>query len=290
MEKSVTGVSRQTAEKYINPGHCFVTHNVGTNWMGVRFTGFVAMPRPFVMRAGVCLACLGMGLSGCSPAPVARGISDPYEAENRKRFERSVQSDRMVLRPVAHAYGEVVPAPFQQIIANFADNLSLPSSIVNDLLQANIGDAVVNTFRFAFNSTIGLGGTMDPATIIGVDARETDFGETLHVWGVQEGAYLVVPFVGPSTERDAVGTVVDLFTNPLKYVVPTPEVYAIPVSGALDTLGTRYRFTGTVDSVLYDSADPYSQARLVYLENRRFQLGGDAEEDYSDLYGNLYSE
>ena len=248
------------------------------------------MRRPSVLRTGLILACFGVVLSACTPAPVAQGHNDPYEVANRKRFERAVQSDRKMLRPVAHAYGEVVPAPLRQIVSNVSANLSLPSSIVNNILQANVEDAIVNTFRFAFNSTIGLGGTLDPASLLEVHARESDFGETLHHWGVSEGAYLVVPLVGPSTERDAVGKVVDLFTNPLSYVVPTPESYAMPVSGALDKLGSRYRFSTTVDSVLYDSADAYSQSRLLYLENRRFTLGGGAEDDYFDPYENTYSE
>lgn len=226
--------------------------------------------------------------TACSAPQVAQGINDPYEAQNRVRFERAVQSDRVVLRPVANAYGQAVPEPARIVIGNARDNFALPSSVVNNVLQANIGDAVVNGFRFVFNSTIGLAGLLDPASLVGVEARPTDFGETLHVWGAAEGAYLVLPLVGPSTERDAVGKVVDLFTNPLGYVLPEPEVYALPVTGALGRLGDRYRFGSTVDSLLYDSADPYAQARLLYLENRRFQLGGEAEEDYFDPYDDIY--
>lgn len=218
-------------------------------------------------------------LSACAAPQVAQGVNDPYEAQNRVRFERSVQSDRAFLRPVANAYGEVVPEPARIVIGNAGDNFALPSSVVNNLMQANIGDAVVNAFRFVFNSTIGLAGLLDPASLVGVEARPTDFGETLHVWGAAEGAYLVLPFVGPSTERDAVGRVVDLFTNPLGYVLPEPEVYALPVTGVLGRLGDRYRFGSTVDSVLYDSADPYAQARLLYLQNRRFELGQVSSEE-----------
>ncbi len=248
------------------------------------------MRRPLALRTVLLAAFVAGVVSACTPAPVAQGINDPYEVQNRQRFERTVRSDRKLLRPAASAYGEVVPDPVRQVVSNFAGNLSLPSSIVNDLMQANVEDAIVNTFRFAFNSTIGLGGTLDPASLLEVHARETDFGETLHIWGVAEGAYLVVPFVGPSTERDAVGKVVDLFTNPLSYVVPTPERFALPVSGALDRLESRYRFRTTIDSLLYESADPYSQSRLLYLENRRFDLGGDGQEDYFDPYDDPYAQ
>lgn len=234
------------------------------------------------------LALLCCAVAACAAPPVARGIHDPYEAQNRKRFERSVAADQAVLRPIAKTYGQVVPEPARIVIGNVGDNLSLPSSVVNNVLQANFGDAIVNGFRFVFNSTVGLAGMFDPASLVGVTARTTDFGETLHVWGVAEGAYLVLPMVGPSTERDAVGKVIDLFTNPLSYVLAEPEIYALPVTGLLGRVGDRYQFGSTVDSLLYDSADPYSQTRLLYLENRRFQLGGQTEDDYFDPYEDIY--
>lgn len=258
--------------------------------MAIMFRRIVAPGRPFVGRGGFFLIAVGMLLSACTATPVAQGIHDPYEVQNRKRFEKAVKADRAVVRPVSQAYGTVVPAPARAIVGNVASNLSLPSSIVNDLLQAKVDDALSNTARFVFNSTIGLVGMLDPATLIGLHARNSDFGETLHVWGVPEGAYLVVPFVGPSTERDAVGSMVDLFTNPLSYVLPTPERFAVPVSGGLSRLDDRYRFANTVDSILYDSADAYTQSRLLYLEKRRFELGGSTQEDYFDPYDDPYTQ
>jgi len=240
------------------------------------------------LRLPLIFGIIGAILAGCSAPPVAQGINDPYEVRNRARFENLLKIDRAVLRPVASAYGQIVPEPVQIIATNATNNLALPSSVVNDLLQANVGDAVVNTFRFAFNSTIGLLGTLDPASLIGVPARKTNFGETLHVWGATEGAYLVLPIIGPTTQRDAVGNVVDIFTNPLGYVLPTPDRYGLSAGKLLARIGERYRFASTVDSILYDSADPYSQSRLLYLENRRFQLGGTANDDYFDPYDDPY--
>lgn len=229
-------------------------------------------------------------LAGCTAAPVTQGINDPYEVQNRKRFEQTIRFDRAVLRPAANAYGQIAPEPARIIVGNVASNLALPSSVVNDVLQGNIGDAFINTARFAFNSTIGLLGTLDPATLLNLHARETDFGETLHVWGVGEGIYLVLPAVGPTTERDAVGKVVDIFTNPLGYVLPTPERFAVPASGVLAGFGDRYKFRSTIDSVLYESADAYGQSRLLYLEKRRFELGGTAQDDYFDPYDDPYAQ
>ena len=127
--------------------------------------------------------------------------------------------------------------------------------------------------RFVINSTLGFGGLFDVASDFGIEDHETDFGETLHVWGAGEGAYVELPFLGPSTQRDAVGKVVDLFTNPLSYTLDDPESYYGPVASVASGLGNRGRFSDTIDSILYDSADSYAQARLIYLQNRRFELG-----------------
>ncbi len=94
--------------------------------------------------------------------------------------------------------------------------------IVNNLLQGRLENAAHNSVRLLFNSTIGLGGLFDIATDIGLEERSTDFGATLHVWGAEEGAYVVLPLLGPSTERDALGTIVDFFTNPLTYALNPP--------------------------------------------------------------------
>ena len=228
-----------------------------------------------------------LALAACTPAPVAQGIHDPAEAQNRGVHRLNVGVDRAVLRPASQAYGTVVPGPVRAGVSNFASNLGQPRLVVNDILQGQVDDAVTNTFRFLMNSTFGLGGVLDVASSMGIFRQDTDFGETLHVWGVGEGAYVELPFLGPSTGRDAVGTAVDFALNPLGWADLSDDaaqvVTASRVGGALDR---RFRFAGTIDGVLYDSADSYAQARLLYLQNRRFQLGGtDAATDYGDLYG-----
>jgi phospholipid-binding lipoprotein MlaA len=145
--------------------------------------------------------------------------------------------------------------------------------VVNGVLQGRPGPALQNTLRFVVNTTIGVGGLFDPARAMGIEGKPTDFGETLHVWGLPEGAYQELPLFGPSTDRDTVGAIVDLAMNPVRLAFPGRAGDAATVASFASTLGDRYRYSDTVDSILYDSADSYAQARLLYLQNRRYELG-----------------
>jgi phospholipid-binding lipoprotein MlaA len=227
-------------------------------------------------------------MSGCSPAPVGVEIWDPYEARNRRVHEFNVGFDRDLLRPVAVTVAKA-PDFTTRPVSNFADNVGLPGMVVNGLLQGDIGGAATNTMRFLINSTIGIAGLLDPAGVIGLTEESTDFGETLAVWGVPEGAYLELPVRGPSTERDAVGKIVDLFIDPLKYYGSDKLTAYAAGATVADTVIDRGRFAQTIDSLLYDSADGYAQARLLYLQNRRFQLGEAAGDTYVDPYADPYS-
>jgi len=251
------------------------------------------LDKKLVHKLGLIIAGLSLVvITGCN-APVARGINDPYEARNREVHETNRNLDRALVRPASGAYGSVIPAPVRQGIGNFASNLNLPSVVVNNLLQLDIDSALKNSTRFLFNTTIGLGGILDPSTAMGLHEENTDFGETLHVWGVGEGKYVELPVIGPSTERDMVGMVVDVFTNPLTFGAPSPEKYMGPVAKGFSKLGDRYEFSDIVDSVLYDSADSYAQARLLYLQHRRFELGqelGADEFDQGDSYEDFYAD
>ncbi len=246
------------------------------------------MTRQIRISAIIALA-LTVLISACSAPEPASGINDPYEAVNRQRHENNKKGDRTFLRPVAMSYGEGTPEPLRKGIGNFARNLGLPGAVVNNLLQFRLGDAAHNTTRFLLNSTVGIGGLFDPGTAIGLDERSTDFGETLYVWGVGEGPYLELSSLGPSTTRDAVGKGVDLLINPVWYLVGWPEVLTYPAAVGLERIDSRYRFASTVDSVLYESADSYAQSRLLYLENRRFELSGDIQADEGGLY-DIYEE
>lgn len=237
------------------------------------------------MTRGTMAAALVV-LAACTPMDQAQvgddGTFDPYEERNRKNHAFNLSLDKALVRPVGVGYAAAVPQPVQTGIGNFGSNLSEPSSFVNHVFQADIEGAGTNFFRFLLNSTLGVAGLFDVASAVGIPEDESDFGHTLHVWGAPEGAYLELPALGPSTERDAAGKFVDLFTDPLSYVLPKPEKYVGTAARAADAVGSRGRFADTVDSVLYESADSYGQTRLFYLQNRRFELGIETEDTYID--------
>lgn len=221
------------------------------------------------MVAGVSL------LAACGAAPAPEGINDPWEGANRgiHGFNRGV--DRILVGPASKGYGSIVPEPVQRVVGNVADTLDLPGDIANNLLQGRIANAGQNTLRLGVNLTMGVLGLFDASTAIGLAGKPTDFGETLHVWGVGEGPYMELPLAGPSTARDTAGMVVDLALNPVRLALPEKEAMAATVMKLFSRLGDRDRYSETVESILYDSADSYAQARLLYLQNRRFQLGQD---------------
>ena len=216
-------------------------------------------------------------LGACSPqrdvSSAATGIHDPYERQNRGVHAFNRKLDRAIVRPAGQGYTSVLPDEVEDSVSNFASNLGEPSNVVNNLLQGRLKNVGISTSRFVINTVLGLGGLFDAASEFGVAEVDTDFGETLHVWGVGEGTYLELPVAGPSTQRDTAGMVVDLFTNPLSYFWDSPEQYYSPLAGGASRIGDRGRFADTIDGILYESADSYAQARLIYLQNRRFELG-----------------
>ncbi|MEO0487855.1 MAG: VacJ family lipoprotein [Pseudomonadota bacterium] len=233
-------------------------------------------------------------LAGCAAGPSGE---DRFETPNRAVHGFNKGLDTVILRPASQAYGTVVPDVVRQGVSNVASNVSLPGDVVNHTLQGEFRSAANMTGRFLVNSTFGVLGLFDIAGPAGVPEDDTDFGETLHVWGAGEGAYVELPLLGPSTSRDAVGTVVDTILNPIGAVIETPESTYVAASRTGSLLDGRYRFTNTIDSVLYDSADSYAQSRLVYLQNRRFELGDDTTTPAAssgaggdDLYDDLYFE
>ena len=239
------------------------------------------------------LALAGLVAACSAPSAEQRASGepfDPYEKTNRKVHSFNTGLDRVILRPASQGYVTVVPNELVSSLSAFADNLSMPGNAVNALLQGDVRTFGRAIGRFALNSTIGLGGLADAASEFGIAEVDTDFGETLSVWGVREGAFVMLPLLGPSTERDAVGTVVDFFLNPLDFAIDDKANNLGAYAQVVQRLGDRGQFSDTVDSILYDSADSYAQLRVIYLQNRRFELAGDEEQEYIDPYEELFED
>ncbi len=231
---------------------------------------------------------LALSLAGCatqSPEAKAAGeVFDPYENTNRGVHGFNLAVDRYAFRPASKGYVSIVPEPMVTSFSSFAENLSMPGQMINALLQGNPKLAGQALTRFALNSTIGFLGLANPASDFGFAEVDTDFGKTLAVWGVGEGAYVELPLYGPSTARDATGILVDFFTNPIGYARNNPADNISVYAEVVRRMGDRGRYSDTVDSILYESADSYAQARLLYLQNRRFELGETAEIEEIDPF------
>jgi phospholipid-binding lipoprotein MlaA len=250
------------------------------------------LPQKFDVLKLLSLAGI-LALSACATQPAPSGINDPNEKFNRSVHAFNVGLDKTLVRPAASAYGAILPTPIERGVSNFANNLDAPGQVLNHLLQGKPQFAMQNTLRFALNTTAGIGGLFDFSTAIGLPGVETDFGETLHVWGAPEGNYVELPGFGPSTSRDAAGIVVDLVMNPASAVLPELPGGVSTAAQIGSKLGDRDRFSSTVDSLLYESADSYAQLRLLYLQKRRYELGQtDAESDatFVDPYEDPYAE
>jgi phospholipid-binding lipoprotein MlaA len=242
-------------------------------------------------RLWAVLVLCGLTLAACANGSRdVNGVYDPHETRNRKVHQANVALDQGFVGPASRGYGKGVPEPVRQGVDNFAGNLSVPGDVVNNVLQLRLGKAAHNTARFAINSTIGILGVFDPAKLIGLDGRPSDFGETLYVWGVPEGAYVELPILGPSTERHAVGRVVDYALNPMRYLIDTPESNYARAAGVLELANDRSQYDALIQETIYNSADSYAQARQLYLQNRRFTLGDTQDEDYFDPYEDPYAE
>ena len=224
-------------------------------------------------------------LTACSvpgPGEAPDGIHDPYEARNRKVHEFNRSVDRTFF---GEDTGTSEDAPnqvvedFRPVVANVADTLSLPGTVVNQVLQGRLLDASRNTLRFGVNATLGFGGMFDVADdLMNIPEDDSDFGETLAVWGAPEGAFQMLPVLGPSTQRDTVGMAVDVFLDPFVWVLEPGEALATKGVRLGADVMERAQYSDSVNSVLYESADSYAQLRLIYLQNRRFELGEPAPE------------
>jgi phospholipid-binding lipoprotein MlaA len=191
-------------------------------------------------------------------------------------------ADRYVLRPVAKGYDTVTPAPVKTGVGNFFSNLFYPTVIVNDLLQLKLKQLGSDTARFVVNTLIGLGGIVDVATPAGLPAHDEDFGQTLGYWGVGPGWYLMLPFLGPSNNRDLVGKAGDWYTSPWTYAdeIGVDDEWAL-AAGVVQTVHERSNLLGA-DAMLEQQMDPYVFVRSIYLQNRLGKVydGNPPKEDF----------
>jgi phospholipid-binding lipoprotein MlaA len=220
--------------------------------------------------AALALLIFGAGLlTGCATLP--NGKPDPrdrFERVNRGIYRFNTALDHAILRPVARGYVNVTPTPVRHSISNFFSNLSYPTTIVNDFLQAKFHDGVSDTARFVVNSTFGVGGLFDVATPTGLDRHNEDFGQTLGKWGVPPGPYLMLPFLGPSTLRDAPTRLVDEYTTPRAYIRDPYVRWGLYV---LDKVDERAQLLPT-DAVIDQAYDPYAFVRNAWLQHREFEV------------------
>ncbi len=227
-------------------------------------------------------------VSACTRPDPAAEFNDPNEAQNRSVHEVNIALDQAVFGGGAVPDKRYLPEPLAKGFSNAAYNLSMPSAVLNNLLQFKPVGAAKDTFRFVLNTTVGLGGLFDPANAIGLYAEDADFGETLHVWGFPEGAFIVLPVAGPTTERDLAGSVVDIFIDPLGQIFEGSDLVGVELVRIAGKVGDRQEYSDLIESILYESADSYAQMRLAYLQYRHKQLG--IEEDQNDPYEEFYAQ
>jgi phospholipid-binding lipoprotein MlaA len=217
------------------------------------------------------VAALAAALAACAVAPPR--TDDPLQGFNRKMFAFNQFADKVAIRPAAKAYVKVTGPKGRVLIGNFFENLRTPVTIVNEVLQGRPEPALQSTGRFLINTTVGFLGFFDPASDMKLPAHPTDFGVTLAHWGVPEGPYLVLPFIGPTTLRDVWRLPVDSYFDPLGWYARDHSLkwhaQYLPSVAYLVTLRASAL---PLDSMLDSSYDPYAFMRDAYRQHRLYQI------------------
>jgi len=240
------------------------------------------MMNPPAARA--LLSCLvSATLSACVTLPpnAPRSPQDPYESWNRGVYKINTKVDNAVTKPIAKGYVRVVPQPIRTGVSNFFANLHMTTVLINDTLQGRALAAATDLGRLLLNTTVGVGGLLDPATQAGLAHNEEDFGLTLARWGVHPGPFLELPVLGPSDFRDAPSRVVDAYTSPIEYVHKDWIKYPLVVVDLLDARAGLL----SLEPTLATAYDPYQFVRDAYLARRAFMSGQAPrkQKDDSDL-------
>ncbi|MGF1447205.1 MAG: VacJ family lipoprotein [Pikeienuella sp.] len=240
--------------------------------------GRAALPAVVFMLS----ACAGAGPDASFEA------RDPYRSTNERIHNFNVGADRFVLRPVAQAYDTVTPTLVQFLLSNAFNHLDTMNDFTNYVLQGDLEGAGTALGRFTMNTVLGAGGFLDPATEFGLPKEDTDFGVTLGKYGVSEGAYLVLPLLGPSTTRDLGGAAGDMAMNPLTYTgVFNSDALNIfsPAANGVELVNDRARNADVIDEVLYNSENSYVSLRTIYLQRRdALILGDEADDSLPDIF------
>ena len=205
-------------------------------------------------------------LAGCATTGTHK--DDPYEDFNRSMYTFNKGLDTYFLKPVAKGYDTVTPAVVSDRISGVFDNIDEVPTLANSLLQWKWGSVGVTFSRFVINSTLGLGGMFDPASAMGLDRRDEDFGQTLAAWGAPQGAYLMLPFLGPSTMRDVWGKPVDGYLSPMQEIDHVRTRNAVR---GMDLIDTRKRLL-ELDPLLEEALDEYVFVRDAYLQRRNYLI------------------
>ncbi|HSG57938.1 MAG TPA: VacJ family lipoprotein [Woeseiaceae bacterium] len=238
------------------------------------------------------IACsLGLALAGCAASDTrdteeSEAAIDPFESFNRKMYALNMSVDKVALKPIAKGYKRFVPSPMRRGFANIFTNFRAPGSAVNNFLQGKPKRGFNELGRFLFNSTLGIGGIFDVATAGGMERHEENFSQTLAVWGLPEGPYLVLPVLGPHSLLDAAGVPLDYYADLNTHLTAgvKDRLYLFRLVDA------RARLLAA-DTLLDSSNDPYVTLREAYLQNREFAVyDGEPPEDPDFLEEELFED
>ncbi|MDJ0917455.1 MAG: VacJ family lipoprotein [Woeseiaceae bacterium] len=225
----------------------------------------------------LCATCTLLG--ACASDGGSKDPKDPYENLNRKVYTVNDVVDRATLKPLARGYRAVLPRFARTGVSNFFDNLVTPRSAVNNVLQGKPYAGGEDLFRFIINSTVGIGGLIDVASAAGMPEHGETFQETFAVWGIPDGPYIVLPFLGPHTMSDVFALPFDIWAGPWYHYDNSSARDKLRVLRLVDI---RYRIL-SADGLLEDSEDPYIALREAYLQNREFRIyDGDPPESQED--------
>ena len=222
-----------------------------------------------IARRLVTAALFAALLAGCAGVPQRElpPTPDPIEKFNRGVNTFNLAVDRWTMRPIAKGYKKITPKPIRIAISNLFDNLAEPVNIINNLLQGKFAKSGAEVGRFLLNTTAGVGGLVDIASHAGLEEHEEDFGQTLAVWGLPSGPFVMVPFLGPYTLRDGF-EILDGPTNLLYWI--DDRDWRVGML-ALYFVDMRTQFLD-VDKTLTESLDPYIFLRESYLQNRTYEI------------------